>query len=417
MNKILFLISLFSIFAYSSEPLVGVGEQLQESDNRIELLESEIIPVINPRTVSFNASISPDSVEWVRAKGVLPLPRVLVIVKSKLDAKRLSVSYQGVNYQFQQTKFENSEARFYASPYETSRANLKIDGKTSSRLGFYVKRRKASEAHTIDYNCYKYGLEVKGMDGEHLSVGCSKTTHGSFGSEKALLQVHWIAPAWTSSLEGSEHNIATISGDNPVEINLVGAKNKRRRMRISASSPDRNKRLFLAVGFGPYHYISKSNNETFDDEISFMYMLYSKFVLTEKHSVKLFDAFIQKESTFNNLGAYFSSDIAKIWDERLTFNTLIGFQDLLFETPEVKQHKIIYPQGIEMIYDHAFGLKNYKLMLGGFIDLGASIDYNNVWIRFGKRVFWELNYLKWEEDESKAESFGLSVGIPLMSIF
>ena len=47
----------------------------------------------------------------------------------------------------------------------------------------------------------------------------------------------------------------------------------------------------------------------------------------------------------------------------------------------------------------------------------SEIDYKNIWIRAGKKYFWELNYIQWSQNGRSAKSFGLSVGIPFMSFF
>ncbi len=47
----------------------------------------------------------------------------------------------------------------------------------------------------------------------------------------------------------------------------------------------------------------------------------------------------------------------------------------------------------------------------------AALDYNNIWVRFGKGIFYELNYIKWAAEGSSTESYGLSIGLPLFSAF
>ena len=40
------------------------------------------------------------------------------------------------------------------------------------------------------------------------------------------------------------------------------------------------------------------------------------------------------------------------------------------------------------------------------------IEYRNVWVRWGKNYFWELNLIEWGQDDFKASMWGLSVGFP-----
>jgi hypothetical protein len=97
---------------------------------------------------------------------------------------------------------------------------------------------------------------------------------------------------------------------------------------------------------------------------------------------------------------------------------LLGFQGLStkYSNKYDSYHKIIYPQGFELVYKHPFKMKNYSFVLGLFTNASVADDnYNNIWIRFGKKIFWELNYINWENKEKKASMWGFSVGIPFLS--
>lgn len=372
--------------------------------------------VFRPEAPEVKAKLIEKTIEFVR-RDSLPLPKGLVKVESSLPAAQLSLRYKNEIHGFHQGPNGKAVSFYYATPFGAEKARVFYQGKPLSSLSFTPIPGKAKTT-IVDPSCFPYNVDVEGMEKQYISLGCKKQIVGNPGDENIVLQILWTAPGWKPL--GSEEGVHTLNlyGKVRAEVAVENERGETRTFALKASAPKDRKRLGVALGFGPYHFLSQNGSVTYDEGSQFMYMLYAGLALTEKHSFKLFDAYIQKEATFNNFGFYFSSDIAKILDDRLVFNTLLGFQHLLFELPEGEsQRKIIYPQGIEMILSHPFGLKNYKLMLGGFVGAGGGQEYNNVWIRFGKGMFYELNYLKWSEDETNAEAIGLSVGIPLFSAF
>lgn len=419
-NRVLFILLAYLCAGklWAFESMAPVYGEVDKAQNRIGLAPEDFQLAFQPSLPDISASVVEDSVHWVRHQGNILLPRALVVVRSSLPAKELTLLYRGISHGFQQVDENVAQARFYVSLFENQQALLYSGDKRLSELSFEGRKRSGKDGHMVDYSCYGHDLETSGLEGEYLSLGCSQSIIGEPGQEKVLLQVLWAAPNWKPIGDQLGLRLVNLKGSAPAKIQLISDTGEKRDLLIKAKVPLRKHRAHLALGFGPYQYLAQAQSKIYDDATHFMYMLYGKFDLTEKNSFKLFDAYIEGASTFNNFGFYFSSDVAKIWDERLVFNTLLGFQDLLFDLPGTsKQHKLIYPQGIEMILNHPFDLKNYKLMAGGFVTLGGGLDYSNVWLRFGKNVFYELNYLKWAEDDNKAEAFGLSVGIPLFSLF
>jgi hypothetical protein len=52
-----------------------------------------------------------------------------------------------------------------------------------------------------------------------------------------------------------------------------------------------------------------------------------------------------------------------------------------------------------------------------FTSLSGPYNYNNIWIRYGKSYFWELNFIEWKKENREASMFGLSIGFPIASFF
>ena len=73
---------------------------------------------------------------------------------------------------------------------------------------------------------------------------------------------------------------------------------------------------------------------------------------------------------------------------------------------------LIYPQGFEVILKHAFGIENKHLTYGMFLSTSSSEPYTNSWIRYGGKVFYELNYINWKKGDKKMTMSGVSIGFP-----
>ena len=76
----------------------------------------------------------------------------------------------------------------------------------------------------------------------------------------------------------------------------------------------------------------------------------------------------------------------------------------------------LFPQGFEITYFDAFGRRNQILSGGMFLQPSSAKPYSNLWIRWGGRVFGELNYLSWRSGGSFAKMYGVSVGFPLAKL-
>ena len=178
--------------------------------------------------------------------------------------------------------------------------------------------------------------------------------------------------------------------------------------------------MFTAYGFGPYALHTKvTNSETkktsqIHSPIAPALFFYMNYKISDNTSIRGFDAAIFQESKFNNAGLYLGSDFGFSLDNKLYFTTLLGVQYLYFkyddEAPEVSEP--IFPQGLEFMYRHAFDIPNYIISGGIFLSTDDDIEYENVWVRWGKNYFWELNLISWGKEDFEAKTWGLSVGLP-----
>ena len=121
------------------------------------------------------------------------------------------------------------------------------------------------------------------------------------------------------------------------------------------------------------------------------------------------------EFPFNNFGLYFAYNVTRVLDRRLGLVALLGMQGISFAPRGLSRtvyNEAVFPQGFEISYSDAFGLKNKSLSGGMFFQTSTKKPYNNVWLRFGGRLFGELNYLSWSSGDRWAHMWGVSVGAP-----
>ena len=52
---------------------------------------------------------------------------------------------------------------------------------------------------------------------------------------------------------------------------------------------------------------------------------------------------------------------------------------------------------------HAFGIDGFLVNYGMFLSPDSNVQYNNIWIRWGKKYFWEINYIDWGFEDKYAK--------------
>ena len=372
-------------------------------ESRIKLDQSEFAIKNSDPNIAVN--FISDSVQWIRNEANLLVPRSMVgiTIKTIIPVKH--------------------EASFYTELYvdlfnpnviEVYRGNQIID-----RITFVSKGTKdAKSKQLIDYSCVSYQLNIEGIDDEYLSVGCKMEAVGNMFSQRPRLEVT-ISSTNLISENGERPPYTIYLKDNsPVIFKLKNDQGNLKTISVKAKLPERLTRLKIAAGIGPYIYNSEKLNATTDGALAPSYMLYGKFDLTPTTSFKAFDALVYAKTLFNNSGMYFSYDLAEIFDGRILINTLLGFQGLHYKYDKKSDTKfeMLYPQGFEVIYKHAFGIENKHLTYGMFLSTDSN-EYTNAWIRYGGRFFWELNYINWAHSPNKISMYGVSIGFPIFEAF
>lgn len=421
--KFLLLIYIFSISVFASKDIyesITHGE-VATGDHRINLSTNDFhINLETKSPVSIKANLVEESIQWVRVGEVLLKPRALITVKIKGKASQFHLNYDKQNILLHQNE-EFAEASFYISLFQPEDVLVYQLGRIISQVIVHPKNiiGNKRKTHVIDYSCYRYKVEITGMDNEFLSVGCRDYQIGKFGDEKYLVELYWTSADYTLLDNSQTPYIAILTNNDPIEMTVVNRWGKIKKITIKARVPQRYKRLKTALGFGPYALYASENNQQSPTEIAPAFMIYAKFDLDKSNSLRAFDALIYKEALFNNVGVYYANDVANVYDKKITITTLLGFQGMTFKFNNDSElfNQFIFPQGLEVVYNHAFGIENFTFVYGMFLSPTESVKYNNLWIRWGKKYFWELNYIDWGYDDKYAKTWGLSIGIPFMQFF
>lgn len=412
--RLLLLICYFTIAPYAFAQNLSLNK-FTIGDSRVQIDFDDF--VIHNSHSQIKAFFETDTVQWLRNDKNLLSPRAILQIQIQSNEPTYLIQYK--NQTLLPTK-ENGLFSFHTwvDLFNPEVIEVFNRGLLESEIKIEAKTTKESKSkQLIDYSCTPYNLRIDGIDSEYLSVGCRLGRLGHFGNERPRLEVTMSSTNLRTLNKTPPPYTLFLHDSSPVEIVMMGSNQKERKLTLQAQLPPRVQRLKTALGMGPYIYDSNERYETIKSGVAPSVMIYGKLDLTESSSFKFFDAALLERSYFNNSGLYYSYDIAEILDGRLVFNTLLGLQglDYRFNQNSIHHSRVIYPQGFEAIYKHAF-IENYHLTYGMFLSINTE-SYVNAWLRYGQRSFIELNYIKWGFEESGIGMWGLSVGVPFFSAF
>ena len=422
MLKLLIIMLVFIRTSYSEEnkllPSVSFGPvQLGEKRLPIDLKKIKITNTIT--NLKVKTYFIKNSIQWVRSESNLLTPRARLTAIIYSTSSKTVFKYKGVTIIPEHRK-KYLYTQLYVSLFNPGNI-IVMDGK--EKLGEislkFVEQDKNTKTHLIDYSCSRYGVKISGADGEYLSVGCRLDRVGKSGNEKAKLAVTWTA-ANLKLLDGTLPPYTSFFRSNaPVIATVIDKSGKIKKISIKVTLPKRLYKLKLAYGLGPYMFTSEDRGLKISSKIAPSLMLYGNYYLTGSTSIRFFDALVFHESIFNNFGVYFAYNLATALDSRIMLVPLLGVQGLTFRFKKGfnTYFRAIYPQGFELAYKHPFGWENYLLVYGTFLSPSDVKQYQNLWIRFGKRIFWEINYISWNHNLMSSRMWGLSIGVPLGKFF
>jgi hypothetical protein len=386
LKLLLLIIFAFAKLCYASQNTISEKNKI-----KLRFKDFRVVTDLDPADYSIN--FLPKSLHWTRHEKVLLLPQVKVQILINQSAAFLSLRYKGKTYLFQ-NHGDKGKVTFIYSLFESDPIEIFNLGKPFGTMR--INSLSAENVHLpqnrttlVDYSCTKYQLQVYGIEGHYFSIGCQLLRTGKFGKEKGSLQLHWTAPNFTL-LDGSKPPfVSHMNSSKPTKVAVVNTiTGKKSVLTIRAKVPGHLARLKTAIGFGPYIFQSTHKAKQEDPTWTIPIMAYANFFLTPKTSFRGFEAFIYNKSYFNNLGIYFAYNVGSAFDNQLTILPLVGFQHIMIShDANSKTHsKVIFPQGFEVVYSHAFGMPDYHLVYGMFLSPSSGEGYQNLWIRFGKRI-------------------------------
>lgn len=426
----LFSLILFYIYAQPSHSKYLNIENAPEAQEKIKLNPKDFtvkIDFINDKDIpKLLVKVAKNSVKWVRI-GDLTIPklRLMVMLKDK-QKESFFLNYKDTNHTFQDHK-KISYTEVTYSVFEKSKIKLYRNDKYIADIKVNIKPRE--ENIIIDYSCSRNNIKIDIPKSDLISVGCTTKRIGKIGHEKPLLTVHWISPTLKTQITDTPINKSVFITTKSNHLKLESSQNNELVMlHIHAKIPKRLHRMFTAYGFGPSYFetkitnndkpVSQRSEETDIDPVAPSLYFYLNYKISETSSIRGFDAATFSKSKFNNAGIYLGNDFGFSLDNRLYFSTLLGVQYLYFQfdNDSEKVSEPIFPQGVEFMYRHLFDIPNYIISGGLFLSTSSEIDYKNIWLRWGKNYFWEVNYINWGNSDFNAKTIGLSVGIPFLGL-
>jgi len=174
---------------------------------------------------------------------------------------------------------------------------------------------------------------------------------------------------------------------------------------------------FVGAGVGPYHYLLRDGQRKADVVIPLV-TLYAGYTFTPDVRIVYFNATAIHRRGYADNGLYLWIEQARMADDRLSFNLLLGANALMYSHRDKIEWRLTAPQGFELVYRDMF-MRNRSGMLGAFLypDL-FDRSYYNVWLRWGSpQLFGELNYIHWKQPHAtgvtSSTSVGISFGMPI----
>lgn len=419
---------LYLIFLLFSLHIFGQDEVVSDisfgpvvlGENRIDL-KSDDFQVVHKKhysNLSVRSNLLDDTLQWVRTNGVLLSPRMKLRIELNVQSGDIFLKHNS-NTIFPVWKDKKMVTEISVGLFLPNKIDIFYKDVNVHTLYVKPAEKIKGQRHLIDYSCAPYNLQLTGFDDDYLSVGCYLNKAGKIGHERGFLEVQMISPTLFTSNKSSAPFFFNLYSKSISKATFVDDKGKEKQVRVSATISERAHRLKTAVGFGPYSFTTRYEGHGASTNITSPIMLYGKFDMTLKTSLRAFDALFYDKNFFNNFGLYFAYDVGEAFDKRFIATPLLGIQAITHKSKfrNGNYSKIIYPQGIEFLYRHAFGKKNLNIVYGMFFSPSSEENYKNVWVRAGKKIFYELNYFSWKEGARYSKAYGFSLGIPLAQFF
>lgn len=385
------------------------------------------------------ASILPDSIQWVRTQDVLVLPRARVRIR--IPGKAFgNARHRGATQSFEQkdgaSEIEMPIALLTGDP-GVIELNVRRETvahpevKTKLALRFKSSLPVEERIH-IDTSCssYRFNLQKAALSPHSWAfVGCRLVYTENADRLIPSLEVFlfWdgvgqkilidgtptestVPGVWHMRLRSSPGTVRFAHGVDAMKQEIEFTYRLRSELHLGS----------FGVGFGPYayQYTSAGGTDNIDD-IAGVFTFYGSVFFNHYMRTVLFSVIPVHRKLFADTGIYLLIEQARILDTRLSVNFLLGGHGLLFPYSGANYFRFSFPQGIETVL-RDFPYRRHNLMFGAFAyPFAGERSYYNIWLRWSMGgYFGELNYIKWQEIVRSgtmvgAELWGVSFGMPL----
>jgi hypothetical protein len=365
-----------------------------------------------PASIPMFIKITRNSLIWKRRKDGNKFPQLTLSLNIQ-EQSDLHLIYQGRTYIPELQK--GSHIFIDVDVFSNEAIQIARDGKILGQILVKPFPEFLDQHYLyIDPSCAPYFVELDHTEDFFTSMSCEFHANPD---RRGILDVSFSPAEGRLAGEDKPPYSLQLTGNGQSRLKLF-LRDKPFEATLKARVPEYVARFKMALGLGPYQFETRAGLEHSPYHLAMSYMLYARYDLTESTSLRFFDALLNSGPFFNNAGGYFAYNVGSTEDGRIAVFPLLGFQGISFKSQKDAKlfQQIIFPQGFEVVYRHAFGLRNYHLIYGMFLSTASDGSYENIWLRYGQKVFWELNWINWKYEDRQATSYGLSVGIPFLSL-
>ncbi len=396
------------------------------------------------------ASVEPNSIQWVRVGEVIRLPRGRLALRAA-GAEAGQITNNGFT-QVLVCKSDVCSAEMLiplvsgdANPIEVRIRRAGAEQAGQLRLRFEPQHRRDARVF-IDTTCSQFGLRVETSGGEWGNewayVGCRQTAamaerHRTSSIEMVLF---WDNVGDVVKVDGLDSRSLGASvwhlraSASPGSVRVTAGEHE---MTLRYFVPDHPRKAFIGMGVGPYLDEFRPNENDVNYYPTPLLTFYGAFSINPNSRVVGFNATPIRPRGYTDSGLYFVRKTSESLDRRITTSVFLGAHLLFYDdglekdsVPGVSgieakvRRDFSAPQGAEVLIRDVGG-QGYNVLAGALVNPGlGDRSYYNAWLRWGNaRAFIELNYIAWTL-EVPAEgslpartvnlrSAGITVGFPL----
>jgi hypothetical protein len=369
------------------------------------------------------------SVQWVRVSKWMVVPRALLVVNAP-GATGGRVSHAGFSHPLTPS---GPTARALVPVVLLASEGATVDvavvrGNVHTRVSYEVRFRPRPQHRGrlfVDSSCSGSGVhaaagELAPDSWMHVACRMVRTARGDGTSPTLELYVVWDQPGGPVTFNGAVtdaripalYTYRVTRGPGSVRLGAGGHA-----LTLAYFLPMEYHAGFVGAGVGPYYYAYDRPEREFKT-VAPVLTVYAAYSFTPAARAVFFNATTFHRHGFSDSGLYLWTESTRFFDERISFNILLGANLLVYHRVNKFVWRINAPQGIEFIF-RDFLARNRGLTVGGFLypDISGSAYYN-AWLRWGSpRFFGEINYLYWREPfdsgPTKTQTLGVTFGMPL----